>query len=359
MKRTIAVILALATAVALPGCSSGDTETTETQSESSSAAVYEEDLDNVQSYVIESLGFDAPASWELSEDSTQLTPSVGGLMTFEMVSGVSFTDDGEEQLRSSIDDVLDEEGAEATSDVVKEDVSSAVSCTVTIELDKDGTEYRGFVKCLASGNDLYTLLVYVPASDYDNGYDDVIDMIDESIYVDRSSKPSGTEEAEEDEASQSSDGSDSESGQSSSVTVSQANALKSAKSYVSLMNFSYSGLIDQLEFEGYSTEDATWAADNCGADWYEEALGSAKSYVELMAFSYSGLIDQLEYEGYTAEQASYGADNCGADWFAEAAEAAQNYLDVMSFSRSGLISQLEYEGFTAEQAEYGVSTTGL
>lgn len=356
MKRAIVVILALAAAVALPGCTSDEAETAETQSQSSSAAAYEEDLDNVQGYVIESLGFDAPASWELSEDSTQLTPSVGGLMTFEVVSGVSFTDDGEEQLRSSIDDALDAEGAEATSDVVKENVSSAVSCTVIIELDKDGTEYKGFVKCLASGNDLYTLIVYVPASDYDKGYDDVIDMIDESVYIDKSSKPSGTEE---DETSQDTDESGSESGQSSSVTVSQANALKSAKNYVSLMNFSYSGLIDQLEFEGYSSEDATWAADNCGADWYEEALGSAKSYVNLMAFSYSGLIDQLEYEGYTAEQASYGADNCGADWFAEAAEAAQNYLNVMSFSRSGLISQLEYEGFTAEQAEYGVSTTGL
>lgn len=354
----ILATLAIAAAVVLAGCSSG--EQTGAQTQTSSASAYEEDLDNVVGYSIGSLGFDAPASWELSEYGTRITPSVGGLMTNEMVSDVNFTDDGEDQLRSKIDDVLDEQGADAISDVVKENVSSAVSCTVDLELEKEGTEYRGFVKCLASGHELYTMLVYVPESEYDNGYDDVLDMIEESIYVDQSSKPTGEETSEQDESP--SVGAESDSGgagQGSSVTVSQANALESAKSYVAYMDFSYSGLIDQLEYEGYSTEDATWAADNCGADWLEEALGSAKSYVSNMAFSYAGLIDQLEYEGFTDEQARYGADNCGADWFQEAAESAQGYLDVMSFSRSALIDQLVYVGFTYEQAEYGVSTTGL
>ena len=50
------------------------------------------------------------------------------------------------------------------------------------------------------------------------------------------------------------------------LTTGQRNALGSAESYLSTMPFSYSGLIEQLEYEGYSTEDATYAADNCGAD---------------------------------------------------------------------------------------------
>lgn len=143
------------------------------------------------------------------------------------------------------------------------------------------------------------------------------------------------------------------------ITAGQQNALDTAKRYLQSSAFSYSGLIDQLEYEKYSTEDATYAADHCGADWNEQALLSAKSYIDYSAFSYTGLIDQLEYEGFTAEQAAYGADNCGADWNAEAAEAAANYLEFSSFSRDGLIDQLLYEGFTQEQAEYGVTQAGL
>ena len=77
-----------------------------------------------------------------------------------------------------------------------------------------------------------------------------------------------------------------------------------------------------------------------------------------MAFSYSGLISQLEFEGYTTEEATYAADNCGADWKEQAAKKAKNYLDTMSFSRQGLIDQLEFEGFTSEQAVYGVTQNG-
>lgn len=95
------------------------------------------------------------------------------------------------------------------------------------------------------------------------------------------------------------------------VTVSQKNALRSAQSYLSFSAFSYSGLIDQLEFEGYSTEDATFAADYCGADWNEQAAASAENYLSFMGFSRSGLIDQLMFEGFTREQAEYGVNAVG------------------------------------------------
>lgn len=85
----------------------------------------------------------------------------------------------------------------------------------------------------------------------------------------------------------------------------------------------------------------------------KNALDQAYSYLNVMAFSYSGLIEQLEYEGYTTEEATYAVDNCGADWKEQAAKKAEEYLNTMSFSKSGLIEQLEYEGFTHEQATYG------
>lgn len=90
----------------------------------------------------------------------------------------------------------------------------------------------------------------------------------------------------------------------------------------------------------------------------KNALDKAKSYLNIMAFSYSGLIEQLEYEGFSTAEATYGADYCGANWNEQAAKKAASYLDIMSFSRQGLIEQLEYEGFTHEQAVYGVTQVG-
>lgn len=88
------------------------------------------------------------------------------------------------------------------------------------------------------------------------------------------------------------------------------------------------------------------------------ALQQAKSYLKYSAFSYNGLIKQLKYEKFTSSQAQYGADNCGANWNEQAAKCAEQYLKYSAFSRERLISQLEYEGFTHEQAVYGASQNG-
>ena len=92
------------------------------------------------------------------------------------------------------------------------------------------------------------------------------------------------------------------------ISSGKKNALEQAYSYLNAMAFSYSGLIEQLEYEGYSTEEATYAVDNCGADWKEQAAKKAEEYLNSMSFSKSGLIEQLEYEGFTHDQAAYGAD---------------------------------------------------
>lgn len=95
------------------------------------------------------------------------------------------------------------------------------------------------------------------------------------------------------------------------MTMGQKNALNSAKMYLGFSNFSYDGLIKQLEFEKYTHEEAQFAADNCGADWFEQAAGSAKNYLSFYSFSKEGLIEQLEFEGYTREQAEYAVAKNG------------------------------------------------
>ncbi|MEM7096144.1 MAG: Ltp family lipoprotein [Actinomycetota bacterium] len=92
-----------------------------------------------------------------------------------------------------------------------------------------------------------------------------------------------------------------------SQTVSQQNAIESARSYLRFTNFSRQGLIGQLEFEGFPTADATYAVDNITVDWNAQAAGSAQSYLDFTSFSCSGLVDQLVFEGFTQAQAQFGA----------------------------------------------------
>jgi hypothetical protein len=91
----------------------------------------------------------------------------------------------------------------------------------------------------------------------------------------------------------------------------------------------------------------------------ENARKKAESYLDSSAFSRKGLIEQLEFEGFSNADSTYAVDAIDVDWNEQAAKKAESYLEFSSFSRSGLIDQLLFEGFTQSQAEYGVGTTGL
>lgn len=84
------------------------------------------------------------------------------------------------------------------------------------------------------------------------------------------------------------------------------------------------------------------------------AIKSAESYLKHMSFSRKGLVDQLRFEGYTSDEAIFACDYLEPDWTAEAVESAESYLSHMSFSRQGLYDQLIFEGFTEDEAAYAV-----
>ncbi|WP_304533043.1 Ltp family lipoprotein, partial [Faecalibaculum rodentium] len=50
------------------------------------------------------------------------------------------------------------------------------------------------------------------------------------------------------------------------------------------------------------------AVDKVNPDWNEQAVKKAQDYLEYTSFSLDGLVEQLEFEGFTPEQAQYGAD---------------------------------------------------
>lgn len=95
------------------------------------------------------------------------------------------------------------------------------------------------------------------------------------------------------------------------MTVGQKNAVKKAEAYLEYTSFSRQSLIEQLEYEQFPTDDATFAVDHITVDWNEQAALKAKSYLDYSSFSRGSLIDQLTYEGFTPEQAEYGVTQAG------------------------------------------------
>ena len=142
------------------------------------------------------------------------------------------------------------------------------------------------------------------------------------------------------------------------LTLEERNAYKKAQSYLSHLAYSESGLLKQLDYEGFSPEAAAVAIERLNPDWNEQAVKKAKSYLSHLAYSESGLLKQLDYEGFTPEQARFGVDHSDADWFAEAAEKAASYMEHLAYSRDGLYRQLEYEGFTPDQIEFALADVG-
>jgi Host cell surface-exposed lipoprotein len=93
--------------------------------------------------------------------------------------------------------------------------------------------------------------------------------------------------------------------------ASQENAVRKAQEYLRQDNFSHKGLVEQLEYDQFSADDAEYAVSSIPVDWNAQAAAKAKSYVKQDAFSHEGLVEQLEYDGFTASQAEYGVDAVG------------------------------------------------
>lgn len=145
--------------------------------------------------------------------------------------------------------------------------------------------------------------------DYENEFDNIVDNVvvnDKKEEEEQSNTNSTTSSS-----SSTTTPSTSSNASTPSPTTGEKNALRSAREYLSFSAFSYTGLIKQLEYEGYSTEEATYAADNCNTNWNEQAAKSAKEYLDMSSFSRQELINQLIYEGYTQEQAEYGVTQNG------------------------------------------------
>lgn len=362
MRKLVASVLAgclLVSAPMLSACSSNTEEAPQAEAETD---VQEEEEVGTQTVECEYLALEIPADWEehtATDGSTYWSsPDGNQIATFtDVLYNVS-------ELRS--DTQLSEAWQKAVPGIVAntntwltvgdggDDDAHGFYAQVKDVIGED--DAQGYLLAIATGDCTQAAIVLVKndyALDYKSSLYDMLLAVSIANDGAPNYKPadtgaSATTTTETPAATDSS----------TEVTLGMSNALAKAQSYLRVSAFSYEGLIDQLEYAGFTSDEAKYAADNCGADWSAQALAKAKSYLDVSAFSYSGLIEQLEYTGFTSDQAKFGADNCGADWMEQAAKKAQSYMSVSSFSREKLIQQLEYTGFTHEQAEHGAAAVG-
>ncbi len=102
-----------------------------------------------------------------------------------------------------------------------------------------------------------------------------------------------------------------------SVTPDKKKALEKACSYIDNYldahnGYSHQELMKKLQRSGFSAEEAKFAADNCGANWNEQAAYQAGVYLVIYPNSTKDrIIDLLVYEGFTYAQALAGAQANG------------------------------------------------
>lgn len=137
-----------------------------------------------------------------------------------------------------------------------------------------------------------------------------------------------------------------------------------------LADFSYTGNLTindttyrvekgKVDVDDPVKEATTAAASGNATDSQKKAMESAADHLVDMAFSRPHLIAQLQSEGFSEADATYAADHSNIDWNQQAYYKAQEYLALTTFSHQDLVDQLVLDQFTNEQAEYGVTKSGL
>lgn len=221
------------------------------------------------------------------------------------------------QYNMTLDEVRQEWKSGMEKNISMEFITGAIAAKEGTELDEDG--FSSYVQTLMSNynysseEDLYKYY----------GYDDVVygEKYLKQIYVDNLALQyvkdnadvtvETSTETENTESTENTEPQEAVSETESVATLGKQNALKKAKDYLQVSAYSHDGLVEQLQFEGYSEDEAIYGADNCGADWNEQAAKKAEQYMEMSAYSKDALEKQLKFDKFNDEQAKYGVEAVG------------------------------------------------
>ena len=250
-----------------------------------------------------------PSSWgeDNSTDSVRYFYPESGMLVVQFIEGDSFSNYMEAENQDSFVQGMKDSGSFSVRTLAYDYIDDALHFRYagTFHTDEITSGYIDGVVVNAEGGSMSVLMVSYNDADYSNEFENILNSISEV-------PASGDSNVMMDVPDAANTGNDNvQDAPVEGMTRSQENALATAKNYLSFTAFSRSGLIEQLEYEGFSTEDATFAVDNCGADWFEQAYKSAENYLSFSSFSHSGLVEQLMFEGFTAEEAEYGVTQTG------------------------------------------------
>lgn len=324
MKKVLCLLLATSMALMVAGCS-GEADTAKDANTTAATAP------DMRVYELNGVEYKIPLAWETYEDdgtyyyypegsSDAQTAMVmvkyspmDGAMNYSNVSemmdgyaeGVGEADGASNLLKASYPE-WDDNAIKVTYDLDIDSVSCHVSLYAAPVL------YDGIFSISLSGGDKYQsiydlILENVKFPSRSDAVLDKSDDLDDLYDEDDEEGDDYDYDWDDDDSSASTSSVTSSSGQNENLSTERASALQKAHDYLNYSAFSRTGLIEQLEYEGFSKDDATYAVDNCGADWEKQAVLKAKQYRGYSAFSHKGLVEQLEYEGFTHEQAEYGA----------------------------------------------------
>lgn len=138
------------------------------------------------------------------------------------------------------------------------------------------------------------------------------------------------------------------------------NALEKALSYLDTsIPFSFKGLVEQLEYEGFSSDASLYAVEQCDVDWDSNAIHAVYDYLDYSPYSYQFLLNYLEFDGFTNEQALNALEYCDIDFKVQAAKAVEEYLKEHNYSQEEMIEELEYDGYTREEISFAMENVYL
>lgn len=298
MRKGMFVSVCFAAALALGGCSSGGGSTANSAAQAATSQVTSGDVT-----------ITVPANWETkaADDGEYIYPDYGGLLYLKTDGEMDSSSTSSDEYYKKVVQGLEADGATTVvSEPSKENIGDAVAIRSQVTYKSDNDVMDGWNELIISGFNVYNIMFLAPSDEYQSQSDSMQAILD-TVALSDAEVP--TFHASSNQSADSS--ADSGSSSTNQTSVSQANALKMAKNYLDVTAFSHDGLVDQLEYEGFSHDDAVYGADNCGADWNEQAAKKAAEYLDVSAFSHDGLVEQLEYEGFTKDQAEYGVSQSG------------------------------------------------
>lgn len=117
--------------------------------------------------------------------------------------------------------------------------------------------------------------------------------------------------------------------------------------------YSRAEIIEKANYCGHSEDDIARETDSRNINWAERAAARAAYALEWSDYSYIGMKKYLEDVGFSTDEALYGADNCGADWNEQVVEKLEYYIDFFDeMTREEMLQALADDGFTDEQIAY-------